>query len=306
MKAPVISVVIPTFNGELYLDALLNAVESQRIDAEVEVLVVDSGSTDATLDIVARHPAVRLVTIPNSEFSHGGTRQLAAAISRGQLIAYLTQDAIPVADDWLAELAAPFAASDRVALVTGRQHPRPTAFPLQKYEIIGSFAALGPADGTSWADGAADADSDHERDGFHSDVNAMVRRDFVLGSIPFRDVAYSEDMMMARDVLDAAFIKAYAGRAVVEHSNDLDPAEYSRRIFDEVVGMRRIGTPLAPLSRRRALARSVRGSLGDSRRIVLDDDYSLAHKLRWLVVNPRFHFRKWSSYRRATGVDSMR
>ena len=217
-----ISVVVSTYNGERYLEALLTAVELQDADADIEILVVDSGSSDDRLKIVARHPAVRLLTIPNSEFSLGRTRQLAATASRGEPIAYLTQDAIPLFDNWLAEMSAP---SDRVALVTGRQHPRPTAFPLQKYEIISSFAALGPADSTAWADGAGDADSDHERDGFHSDVNALVRRDLVLGAIPFQGVAHSEDMVTARDVLNAGLVKAYAGRAVVEHSNDLEPAE---------------------------------------------------------------------------------
>ncbi len=297
-----ISVVIPTYNGERYLDSLLTAVETQQIEADVEILVVDSGSTDGTLEILARHPGARVLTIPNSEFSHGGTRQFAARESRGQLIAYLTQDAIPVSDSWLAELSAPFAASERVALVTGRQHPRATAFPLQKYEVIGSFAALGPADGTSWADGARDADADHERDGFHSDVNAMVRRDLVLGEIPFRDVGYSEDMLMAQDVLAAGLIKAYAGRAVVEHSNDLSLDEYGRRIFDEVIGMRRIGADLSPFSRPQALARAVRGSLGDSRRIAKDSDYTLGQKASWLLKNPRYQFRKWSNYRRAAAV----
>jgi rhamnosyltransferase len=298
-----ISVVVPTYNGERYLDALLSAVESQVIDAEIDLLVIDSGSTDATLDIVAQHSSVRLVTIPNAEFSHGGTRQLAATLARGSLIAYLTQDAIPLGVTWLSELAAPFSHSDRVALVTGRQHPRTTAFPLQKYEIIGSFAALGPPDATTWSDGADGADPDHERHGFHSDVNAMVRRDLVLGAIPFREVPYSEDMLMARDVLNAGMLKAYAGRAVVEHSNDLTPVEYSRRVFDEVVGMRRIDAAPPPISGRRALIRAVRGSLGDARRIVRDSDFTAATKVRWLIVNPIFQFRKWMSYRRAAVVD---
>ncbi len=297
-----ITVVVPTYDGDRYLDALLTAVESQWIDAEVEVLVVDSGSTDGTLDIIAAHPRVRLLTIPNSEFSHGRTRQWAARESRGELIAYLTQDAIPLSDSWLAELAAPFALDQRVALVTGRQHPRRTAFPLQKYEIVGSFAALGPADGTSFVDGAQRAYVDHERGGFHSDVNAMVRRDLVLGPIPFRDVAYSEDMMMAQDVLNAGLVKAYAGKAAVEHSNDLTRSEYGRRIFDETIGLRRIGVEQPALSRVGVLARALRRSLGDARRIFRDPDYCVAEKLRWLLVNPGYQLRKWSSYRRAARV----
>ncbi|HEY4226641.1 MAG TPA: glycosyltransferase [Pseudolysinimonas sp.] len=302
--APRFTVVVPTYNGEKYLDALLAAVELQEVDGELEILVVDSGSTDGTLGIVASHARVRLLTIPNSEFSHGGTRAFAARESTGDLIAFLTQDAVPQSTHWLAELAAPFSLSPRVGLVTGRQQPRPTAFPLQKYEIIGSFAALGPPWGTSLA-GSVDGspvDTDHETAGFHSDVNAMVRRDLVLGAVPFQPVGYSEDMLMADDLLQAGLLKAYAGRATVEHSNDLTRAQYGRRIFDEVVGLRRIGVPQPPISRGAVAVRALRGAVGDTIRIARDGEYSAAQKVRWWLLNPGYHLKKWTSYRRGAGV----
>src|SRR3954451_2257736 len=124
------TVVVLTYNGERYLRDLLTAVTGQRIDGEFEILVIDSGSTDATLDIVAGFPRVRLLQIPNSEFGHGRTRNLAAHEARGRYVAYLTHDAVPAHDRWLYELLKPFELNDRVAAVMGSQIPRPSAFPL--------------------------------------------------------------------------------------------------------------------------------------------------------------------------------
>lgn len=298
------SIVIPTYNGETYLDDLLNALERQHGIDRAEVIVIDSGSRDGTLDIVTRHPSVRLVEIPNTEFGHGRTRALGAKLARGRYVVYLTQDAVPADAYWLAEMIAPFEIDERIVLVTGRQIPRSRAFPLQKYEIVGAFRALGPDDATTLHGGWTRPPTDAEISAasFHSDVNAAVRRDRVRTDLPFRDVPYAEDQMMGRDVIDAGLLKAYAGRGAVVHSNDLDYSEYGARIFDETVGLRRIGTPIPPLSRRAQLVRTARGALGDTVRILRDRDFGAPARLRWLVVNPAYHARKWAAYRRASRV----
>ncbi|HEX3870546.1 MAG TPA: glycosyltransferase family A protein, partial [Pirellulales bacterium] len=81
---PSVTVTVLTWNGERYLESLLSSVEQQRFNGEVDVLVIDSGSTDHTLDIIAGHPRVRLHQIPNSEFGHGKTRNLAAELASGE------------------------------------------------------------------------------------------------------------------------------------------------------------------------------------------------------------------------------
>jgi rhamnosyltransferase len=299
------TVAILTFNGQDYLHELLTAVETQEFDGNVEILVIDSGSTDTTVDIVSRHETVRLVTIPNSEFSHGRTRNLAAELAGGRYIAYLTQDAVPDGPHWLAELLAPFSLDRRVAVVTGRQRPRARAFPLQKYEINGTFAGLGPATGITVygadavpLDGAALGVAS-----FHSDVNAAVDRDVIRHTVPFRDVPYAEDQYLGRDVLEAGLLKAYAGAAVVVHSNDLTLHEYGKRIFDETVGLRRIGFPITTLTRGQQLKLTLRGIAGDTVRILRDREFGFANTVRWLFVNPAYQIRKWSRYRAATHVD---
>jgi rhamnosyltransferase len=302
------TVVIPTLNGERYLGALLDALENQDFDGDFEVLVIDSGSSDRTLDLVRERRAVRLHEIPNSEFGHGTTRNLGARLARGRLIAYLTQDAVPTNTRWLAEITAPLDPQglDAVA-VMGKQVPRQRCFPLLKYEIEGVFARFGPDLGTTVfirGEGERTEQELYELS-FYSDVNSATRRDFLLNVIPYQDLPYSEDFAFGRDVIDAGYRKAYAPQACVEHSNDMTLREYGKRIFDETMSRRRLGQDVRRIGRPRQLLYTGYGVLRDSARILRDTDFTLGRKLYWLVANPAFHAVKWQSYYRSlrTGLD---
>ena len=303
MNSIAVTVIIPTFNGDRYLGEVFAAIGAQDFDGEVEVLVIDSGSTDRTLEIVSAHPAVLLHEIPNSDFGHGRTRNLGARMARGRIVAFLTQDAIPGTQHWLDELTAPLRDA-AVAGVVGRQVPRRGCFPLLKYEIIDTFRALGPDHGTTITSlAAAGGDPDLERLGFYSDVNAASRRDFLLEVIPYRDLPYSEDAAFGRDVILAGYSKAYAGDGVVVHSNDLTLHEYGKRIFDEITALRRIGTELRAYGPVARLARWGWGVLHDSGRILRDPDYRFGERLGWLARNPAYHLAKWRNYARAMSAD---
>jgi len=301
------TVFIPTFNGEKYLDRLLCAVEAQIFAGNFEILIIDSGSTDRTLEIIAAHPSVRLVQIPQAEFGHGKTRNQAAYLARGSNIAYLSHDAIPVGEHWLSTLLEPLdpAGLDCVAVV-GRHVARADCFPLLKYEIEGVFAQCGPVDRVSVVDGSFEVVSRlSPGELFYSDVNSATRRDFLLNVIAYRDVSYSEDMAFARDVLAAGYRKAYQPAALVEHSNDVTLPEYPKRIFDETIGLRRAGANVPVHGWLGTFARMAKDSLRSSIRIVRDPDYALIGKVRWLAVNPRYVWAKWLSMRRASRVSLL-
>ncbi|MEY2698725.1 MAG: hypothetical protein RL720_681 [Actinomycetota bacterium] len=298
------TVFIPTFNGEKYLDRLLTAVETQEYAGNFEILIIDSGSSDATLDIIGTHPAVKLVEIPGSEFGHGKTRNLAAKLARGKYIAYLSHDAIPADNHWLKNITAPLnpAGLDCVGVV-GKHVARANCSPLLKYEIDGVFRACGPDGETTVIDGSLS--KAHELtpgELFYSDVNSATRREFLLNVIAYRDVNYSEDMAFARDLLEAGYRKAYAATAVVEHSNDVTLSEYGKRIFDENLGMRRVGEGRASLSWTQAKLRAVKDVLVCWGKILRDKDYSYWAKVHWLFVNPAYAWTKWVNIHRALNI----
>ena len=305
MKTVDATVFIPTFNGEKYLDRLLHAVESQDFAGNFEILIIDSGSSDTTLDIIGTHPAVRLVEIPGSEFGHGKTRNLAAKLARGTNIAYLSHDAIPADSNWLTNITVPLDSQGMDCVgVVGKHIARPNCSPLLKYEIDGVFRACGPDGETTVIDGALS--KTHELtpgELFYSDVNSATRRDFLLNVISYRDVNYSEDMAFARDLLEAGYRKAYAAKAIVEHSNDVTFSEYGKRIFDETLGMRRVGEGRKSLSWIQAKVRALRDVVVSSKQIVRDKDYSFWAKAHWLFVNPAYAWAKWTNIHRALNID---
>jgi len=294
------TVVVLTYNGERYLRDLLNAVRAQRIDGVVEVLVIDSGSTDSTLQILEEFPEVEVVTIPNEEFGHGKTRNLAAHLARGTFVAYLTHDAVPATDRWLYELLKPFELNSEVVAVMGKQLPRPWCFPLLKYEINAVFGGFGPDFGTSlfYEDDFVTSEGVRNAVTFYSDVNSAARRDVLTGPVPYRDVSYAEDQLLGRDAIAAGYVKAYAPRASVLHSNDLTLAEYDDRMEAETLGQREVGIDVAVPSVSVCARMMSRGIVRDAIGIVRDPDYRARRKLYYLVVNPMFHVQKWRGVRR--------
>jgi rhamnosyltransferase len=302
MTAPTVTVAILTYNGETYLDDILSALARQDYDGRVDVLVIDSGSTDRTLDIVAAHPQVRLQEIPNEQFGHGVTRNLAAQLAEGEIVAYLTHDAVPAHDRWLAEIAAPFRDDPRIAAVLGKQAARPSAPPVLKYDIRRVFESLGPDYGTTvvWDTGRPSTDDEKRVASFYSDANSAARREIITGPVPYQDVAYAEDQAFGKDLFDAGYRRAYAPRALVEHSNDTTLRTFGARITADLQGLRSIGTVVPPISRFTAVKQFVKWSAADAALILVDRDYRPLRKLYWLVVNPWYHAAKWSAYRRAT------
>ena len=310
MSKPVkVTVFIPTYNGEQYLEEVIPAVVSQKTDFSFELFIIDSGSSDRTLEILEaadkQYDTVRLHHIPNSEFGHGKTRNLAATMARGEIIVYISQDVTPAHDRWLYEMVKPFEISDNIVGVMGKQIPRPHCIPMLKSEIRGVFAGFGPDFGTTffYKDDFIQSQGVYDAVTFYSDVNSAARRSYLTGDLPYQDVRYAEDQLFGRDIIDAGLYKVYAPRGSVVHSNDLTLQEYKHRMFDETMGLRKIGLPVAVPSRKVITKMIVRGVIRDSLAICRDHDFSAKRKFYWLAVNPLFHIEKWRGVRLAALAD---
>ena len=265
----IITVAIPTLDaGEEFVQTL-EAVATQRLDSEVELLVCDSGSRDSTVALARRYGA-RVIEIPKSSFSHGGTRNRLVSEARGTHVAFLTQDAVPADPGWLAALLDGFSVADDVGLVFGPYVARPDASLSVRRDLESWFRTLSP-DGEPQIDVLrADQRTLAARGfwgalGYFTDANGCVSR-AAWERAPFRDVAYAEDHLLAQDMLRAGYAKVFAPAAAVVHSHDYSAGEWLRRSFDETRAIADIYDG-APASSWREALRNLRGNVGADARL---------------------------------------
>lgn len=289
-----VSVFIPTYNGEKYLKECIDSILSQQLPDgyELELLVIDSGSRDKSVDILKSFGnKLRLLEIPNSEFSHGGTRDKAARLAKGEFILFLSQDATPKHDRWLINMLEPFFLSDRVGCVFGRQVPRPDAAATIKREVATVFGGLGAHDAIVLHrhKSLVDNSETNPLNTFFSDVNSAARRDLLVGEVPFRHVNYAEDQALAEDMQNKGYIKAYSPQGAVWHSNEYTFRQYLDRKFDEYTGLQEsVGFHLRP-SLRSVCFGWIRPTLADWKFIRHDGEYTLWSKVVWLLKSPLYN-----------------
>jgi|SRR5215471_8255039 len=227
------SILIPTKNGAKDIAACLEAIYSQRYAGHFEVLVVDSGSTDATLEIVRRYPA-RIEQIPPEAFHHARTRNAVASLAGGQFLVFLSQDAIPASDTWLVSLLKNFQ-DPQVGAVYGRQLPKPAS----GWERRSAFSALYgdarlvkmPMDGIGLG---------YKYYHFSNANSAIRKKVWEVTRFP-EDLKVFEDVGIAKRILDAGWRIVYEPDAVALHSHDFPFDTLFRRYFDIGVVYQRLG-----------------------------------------------------------------
>ncbi len=244
------SVILLTKNGEQHLRSVLEGLYRQRILAAAEVIVIDSGSSDATLDIVAGYP-VNLTRIRPEEFGHGRTRNLGARLARGKFLVYLPQDATPVGPDWLQTLLAPFEDA-RIAGVYGRQVPRPQASAMESFFLLQTYAGQYEVRAIERPEDTCLARC------FFSTVGGAIRAS-LWRDYPFDEsVIMSEDQAWSRDVMLGGHAIAYQPAAELLHSHDYGIAGVFRRNFDSGYSIRQIFSGRTGISAAQGLGRLAR------------------------------------------------
>ncbi|MEM2956391.1 MAG: glycosyltransferase family 2 protein [Candidatus Pacearchaeota archaeon] len=224
-----ISIAILTKNAGSNFQRVLEQIFKQK-EKDFEVIIIDSGSTDKTLEIAKRFPS-KIYKINPEEFNHGKIRNFAAKIAKSKYIVYLTQDAIPANEFWLSNLLKNFK-DKKVAAVFSRQIPRKNAslieiffnefhFPNQK--II-----------------RPNKDKAFMKSIFFSNVSSCIKRDILL-NYPFDEkLIMSEDQQFARDVIKAGYKTVYEPKSEVIHSHDYTLVSVFQRYFDSAFSLKEI------------------------------------------------------------------
>jgi len=220
-----LSLIIPTLNAGGLLGKLLDAVEAQTARPD-EVLVVDSSSDDDTVNIAESHGA-RVITVARAEFDHGGTRTLAAREARGDLLVFMTQDALLADSHSIEKLVHPFSQREKTAAVFGNQIPHPGASPLSAYLRAFNYP------GESYRRSRGDAARYGIKTAFLSNSFAAYRRGALEEVGWFKeDLILGEDTYTGARLLLAGYEIEYVAEAVAYHSHEYGVAQEFRRYFD--------------------------------------------------------------------------
>lgn len=209
-----ISLVIPTLNAEHEIGALIETLLEQSL-VPGEIIVVDSSSDDGTVEAASSYGEVRVDVIRREDFDHGLTRDRALRNSAGDVVCFMTQDAVPANERFVERLVAPILADPSVVISSGRQLPKKDA---RRFEqLVRAF-------------NYADRSSVRSKDDilalgikayFATDVCAAYRRSAYLELGGFERTDMSEDMLMAAKAVNAGWKVAYAADAEVYHSHNL-------------------------------------------------------------------------------------
>lgn len=225
-----ISVIIPTLNAQKYIEKLIDKLKAQKLEQELEIIIIDSASDDKTVQI-ARDAGARVLEINRDEFDHGGTRNLGWRSAKGEIICFMTQDALPVDDLYLSNLIQGFEDND-VVMISGRQVPKSDADYVERLTRAFNYPAI------SNVRSQKDIESMGIKAYFFSDVCAAYRRSFLdeMGGFD-SPIISNEDMLLAAKALQAGCKVRYEAKAEVYHSHNFSLRYQYCRNFDVAVFM---------------------------------------------------------------------
>ncbi len=226
-----VSIIIPTLNAAHYLPELLTRLNEQTVK-DNEIIIIDSSSSDNTVEIAESFSA-NVIIIPQKEFNHGTTRNLGAGQARGDILAFMTQDVLPVDECYLENLIKPLN-EDRVAACFARQLPREDAIPPERFARAYNYPDM------PIIKGREDISSMGIKTFFLTNVCSAIKKDAYVeaGRFP-NDIIMDEDLVLAAKLVLKDYKIAYVPEARVYHSHNYSPVDQFKRYFDIGVALSR-------------------------------------------------------------------
>jgi rhamnosyltransferase len=232
MMAENVSLVMPTYQGAGWLKDTLPALRKQNYAAELEIIAIDSSSTDRSPELLKEYGA-KLTTIPQASFSHGYARNLGVHLASYPIIIFMSQDVLPIGSEWLAGLVS-LLDDTSIGAAHVRQHPRAEATPLE----IFFHEQLYPAQSKRFTMKTGEAMTLDKL--FFSNVCSVTWRDLAL-RFPFpENLIMSEDQAFAKMLLQAGYDTLYSAEVGVIHSHHYDIKTLFRRNFDSAYSLKGI------------------------------------------------------------------
>jgi len=226
---PKVSIFIPTKNAGSDFFEVLDSIYNQK-EKDLEVIIVDSGSTDETLEIVRNFP-IKLYEIKPTEFGHGKTRNLALKYSRANYIVFLSQDALPKDSYWLSNLLINFS-NKKTAGIFSRQIPREDAEETEKFFYKYYFPDQKKI--------RPNKKNNSIQNRFFSNVSSCIRKE-ILQKYKFNDsILTTEDQEWAKRITELGFKTIYEPKSIVIHSHNHNLKQVFQGYFDSAFSINEI------------------------------------------------------------------
>jgi rhamnosyltransferase len=223
------SIIIPVKNGDHWLENLFQKLMQQTLIGRSEIIIIDSGSTDGSLEIIKKYP-VKLIQVPASEFNHGETRNVGVREAKGKYVVMTVQDAVPMSDMWLQYFLDAFI-NENVVGVCGQQlvpHDLDKN-PVQWFRIFSS-----PKKELHHYDNPADllnlSPKEQRQNAGLDNVTAAYNREVLLQH-PFPKIDFGEDIFWAREMLLKGYTLASDDEIRVFHYHHYSGAFIIPRYF---------------------------------------------------------------------------
>ncbi|MEW6053868.1 MAG: glycosyltransferase [Nitrospirota bacterium] len=218
---PQISIIIRTKNEEDSVGMTLQGIFRQKGDLSPEVLVIDSGSTDRTLEIAGTYP-VKIITIPPSDFTYGHALNRGIRESSGKIACLLSAHSVPEGTEWLAELVKPITGGTAHATY-GRQIPVKGVNPFEEVSLSRHFPETERAAG---------------RVPFSNANCAFLRQ--MWEKVQFDEKLTSWEDYLWYILLKDSYTFRYCPRAAVSHSHPFSVRDIVQRRYNDGMAFRMI------------------------------------------------------------------
>lgn len=219
---PTASVVIRCFNEADHLPKLFSELKLQTF-RDFEIVVVDSGSDDGTLQIVQNEDVV-LCHIPKEEFSFGRSLNIGCEAASGEFLVFISAHCYPEHEDWLANLLSGFD-DPEVAAVYGRQR----GIPESHFSERQIFRRWFP-----------DESMPRQNDPFSNNANCAVRKTLWEESPYDESLTGLEDVAWAQQAMRKGWWISYRADAGVIHVHNESPSQIRNRYMREAITFQKV------------------------------------------------------------------
>ena len=218
-----VSIIIRTLNEERYLRELLLSIKNQDFRDEVEVVVVDSGSIDSTIEI-AKNFQCKITYIKKTDFTFGRSLNVGCRFSSGEILVFISGHCVPTDDKWLINLTKPII-SGKAAYVYGRQIGRDST----KFSENNLFEKYYPNH------------KNHQNEIFFcNNANSAIKKDIWEKYLFDENLTGLEDIDLGKRIFDAGEKISYAFRANVYHIHNESHTQTRNRYEREAIALKSI------------------------------------------------------------------